>query len=74
MTNPILLGDRLWTEVYRGFDLEAYKTSIGGAIRVISYGNRLEFITYSETCAFALAEAKARIDNELEGTYDDIPF
>lgn len=74
MSNPILLGDRLWTEVYRGFDLEAYKTSVGGAIRVIGYGNRLEFITYSETCAFALIEAKSRIDKQLEDTFDDIPF
>jgi hypothetical protein len=72
--NSILVGGCLWQETYRGWTLEAYKTNLGGAIRGIKYKPMIDFIIYSSDCLSALAEAEARIDQELEGTFDDMPF
>ncbi|MCA6572127.1 MAG: hypothetical protein IM535_05095 [Pseudanabaena sp. M38BS1SP1A06MG] len=74
MSNPIIIGGCLWTEGYRGWTMEAYKTSLGGAILVIRYRPKVEFTVYSESCIEALNEARNRIDQELENTFDDIPF
>ncbi|MCA6580461.1 MAG: hypothetical protein IM537_18790 [Pseudanabaena sp. M57BS1SP1A06MG] len=74
MSNPILIGGCLWTEGYRGWTLEAYKTSLGGAIQVIRYRPRVEFIIYAENCIEAMTEARNRIDQELEDTFDELPF
>jgi hypothetical protein len=70
MSNPILIGSALTTEFYRGYRLELYETDTGWAVRALDCLNRLQFITYSHD----FAVAKSRIDDELEGTTDEIPF
>ncbi len=74
MSNPILRGIALSTEFYRSHRLENYKTDEGQAIRVLDCLNRTQFVSYSADLQIALADAKSRIDQELEGSTDEIPF
>jgi|688.fasta_scaffold13897_15 hypothetical protein len=74
MSNPILRGIALSTEFYRSHRLENYKTDEGQAIRVLDCLSRTQFISYGDDLQTALAEAKSRIDQELEGSTDEIPF
>jgi hypothetical protein len=74
MSNPILRGVALSTEFYRSHRLEAYKTDEGQAIKVLDCLSKTQFITYGADLQIALTEAKSRIDQELEGSTDEIPF